>query len=356
MSRVYFYLPRCNSISTPLSEFVVRWNEYAKSLKKIGVTGSSVTLLMDDSVPENTWGDVSIVRLRKNRIIQFFQLAIRFKRKNGKATLIAGNNYDALMSVIFLRKLNPKLKVQASLHVEIDAIRASAGLKATFKKYLLKKLIPMVDSLRLVRAQEIIKAQEFLGVAREQIVVCPIPITIPEDPIGPRGQGIGYLGRIHAERSPFFWSEVALAVSELEPTSLFFVAGSGPDERDMRSLLSPLGSNVKFLGFITGSELKDFWLSIKVLLVTAPFESYGMAAREALLHGVMIVAPRLDTYLEIEQIAPSLVKLYLNKKEAVSHVLSGVNVDLKAEEVAKFREFFRASQDEQMKSLAYSWL
>lgn len=355
MSSVYFYLPRCNSISTPLSEFLARWNVYSQSLRVLSGPASSITLLIDETAPIESIENLTLKKLKKNRLLQFIQLVASVRHDGGKTTLIAGNNYDALLIVLIVRKLKPYVKVQASLHAEIDSILAVVGLKARFKRLLLGILLPRVDSLRLVRFQEIEKAMKQFGLMKSQIVVCPVPVKLPEVSNNSNRNTVGYLGRIHSERSPFTWSEIALAVSELKPNITFSIAGSGPDEREMRKLMSPLGSRAQFLGYLTGSELEKFWSSIGTLLLTAPFESYGLAAREALLRGVRVVAPRLDTYVELERVAPSFVKLFSNKEEAIAQIANNFEDVVNSEEVLAFRTLFETSQNQTLNSLATSW-
>lgn len=355
MSQIYFYLPRRESIATPLLEFVKRWEIYATAVREIE-NDAVITLLLDEEYLDSSLQGLKVLKLSRNRMIQVLTMFSFFSKGNQDATLISGNNFDALAVALFVRRFRPKLKVQASIHAEIDAIYAQVGLKASIKRMILKFLFPKLDSLRVVREQEVEKASKVFGFSADKIVVCPVPIELPKISSGAAGKSVGYLGRIHEERSPLVWSEIALRVSFECPSSSFLIAGSGPEEFQMRKVLSSISSRVRFLGHVRGDEIEEFWQSTKTLLITAPFESYGLAAREALLRGVVVVAPNIAVYRELKVTAPTILFLFDNIEEAILLVRKSFHTSVSQSELTNFRESFVESQKNHLMKLARSWL
>lgn len=356
MSLIYFYLPRHQSIATPLPEFINRWGVYARAVRDFENKNSEITLLLNCEYSAQVLDGLNVVNVGKWRLSQTLKILSIIRKQGSEATLVAGNNYDALAVALIIRLFKRRLKVQASIHSEVAAIFTKNDLRAAIKRLIIGFLVPKVDSLRVVREQEVEKVASAFQIDREKIFVCPVPIELPEISMKNNEKSVGYLGRIHYERSPLSWCEIALTLLAKIPSCTFLIAGVGPEEAKMRELLSPVSSQVTFLGHLSGEKLEHFWRSVKVLLITAPFESYGLAGREALLRGVSIVVPEIEVYRELKALAPSLVKLFNTKEEAALLLEESLSADLDSEEIQEFRKIFIASQREYLKALANSWV
>jgi hypothetical protein len=92
------------------------------------------------------------------------------------------------------------------------------------------------------------------------------------------------------------------------------------------------------------------------LLSTAPYESYGLAMREALLHGVPVVSKENAGAIELEQRYPNLIKLYRTKDQAQQYLKGFLEKPLDKKEFESFRKDFFAEQDESLIRLAKVWL
>lgn len=360
---IIFYLPRSASISTAFHDLLNRWQTYAHALVSTSSEVGYVEIVTDEIPPEGfDQTPLKCTYSSRFRLQQFLYL-YRETKSSDSTMIISGNNFDALLISLFIRALCRNVNVQASIHMEIDAVERLSGLKGLVKKILMHLMIPRVDSLRLVRESESQKAIDLFGLQASQIVVCPVPI-IQDSLIDlndlsftkPKSKTLGYVGRIHVERNPLLWTEIALGVlSEIEGLEIV-VAGDGPLLSQMKSRLSCYSSQTTFLGNISSRDLLSVWKRLHTLLVTAPFESYGLAAREALLNGCFVVAPRIDTYLELEKLFTEGIYLYESKFEAeqiIKRLLSGA---LDVDEIRSLRETFLKKQDEFLHNLALSWI
>jgi glycosyltransferase involved in cell wall biosynthesis len=111
-----------------------------------------------------------------------------------------------------------------------------------------------------------------------------------------------------------------------------------------------------FTGALTNKEVQEKWAEIGVLLSTAPYESYGLAMREALLHGVPIVSKENAGAIELEQRYPNLIKLYRTKDQAQQYLKGFIEKPLDKKEFEIFKRDFFTQQEESLIRLAKVWL
>lgn len=93
----------------------------------------------------------------------------------------------------------------------------------------------------------------------------------------------------------------AIALLELERDWHFAIAGQGPDEGRLRTLIEDRGyvNRCHFLGEKNASEVADFLKSIDVFLFPTRAETFGLAGVEAANAGVPVVANKLPILQEI---------------------------------------------------------
>jgi glycosyltransferase involved in cell wall biosynthesis len=299
----------------------------------------------------------------KSRLRQFIWLCDRFIRDQSEKMIVAGNNFDALFIALLIRRLSQNTRIQASIHMEVEAIKRLSGFKGLIKKVLLKSMIPRVDSIRVVRSSERERVAEFFGLNLDRIVVCPLPIA-PELLIDTqelenhtnRMGVIGFVGRIHEERKPLYWAEITSPLLEKFRGVNLLVVGEGPLREQMYQRLSQFSDRVEFTGQLLVNELVSVWKEIHTLLITAPFESYGMAAREALLNGCFVVAPNIDAYKDLKNLAPNAVCLYDNKFEAIQSLETVLKGTQTIEETKQLRAQILFDQEQKLQNLAKSWV
>ena len=111
-----------------------------------------------------------------------------------------------------------------------------------------------------------------------------------------------------------------------------------------------------FTGPLTNQEVQKKWIDIGVLLSTASYESYGLAMREALLHGVPVVSKENAGATELEKRYPNLIKLYKTKDQAQKYLKEFLERPLDNKEFDSFRKDFFTEQEESLIRLAKVWL
>ncbi len=137
--------------------------------------------------------------------------------------------------------------------------------------------------------------------ARARVVVLAHPVEHWGRAAPGRGSGgsastlrLGFLGRLDTKKN----LDVLIGAVALLPHEVTLrVAGDGPPR--MRETLRRLARErgvehrVEWLGFLGGSDKRDFLASIDLLVMPSAYECFGMAAAEALAAGVpVLVSPR----------------------------------------------------------------
>jgi glycosyltransferase involved in cell wall biosynthesis len=132
-----------------------------------------------------------------------------------------------------------------------------------------------------------------LDEAKARAVVIPHPVTeiANEQAVlhheGPKTAPIiGFLGRLHPKKNV----ELLIRAVARVPSARLVIAGDGPN--DYRGRLETLANDhgardrVEWLGFVRGREKDRFIDSVDVLAMPSEYECFGMAAAEAMAHGV----------------------------------------------------------------------
>jgi glycosyltransferase involved in cell wall biosynthesis len=130
------------------------------------------------------------------------------------------------------------------------------------------------------------------------------------------------------------------------------VIGDGPLATRMKSELP----KAIFTGLLSNQEVQKKWVGIGALLSTAPFESYGLAMREALLQGVPVVSRENAGAVQLAQRYPNLIKLYTHKTQAQQYLREFLENPLDEKEFEIFKRDFFAQQEESLIRLAKVWL
>ncbi len=104
----------------------------------------------------------------------------------------------------------------------------------------------------------------------------------------PGGLELGYLGRLHAKKNVHI---ILQALQGTDQDITLSIAGSGPELASLKALSATLGMDhrVTWLGFIDGDRKQQFFCDIGILLMPSDYECFGMAAAEAMTHGVPVI-------------------------------------------------------------------
>jgi glycosyltransferase involved in cell wall biosynthesis len=198
----------------------------------------------------------------------------------------------ASLLVARLRRLVAVLSPHESL-TDFDCSK-SGPLKRLTKRLLRRAYLALFD---LVIVSSSLELQDSGDAAGRRCAVIPqgigpIERTAPSlrEPVHLR---IGFLGRVDPKKNLRLLIEV---IASLERDVLLVVAGDGPREyvEGLHRLARELGiaDRVTWLGFVGANAKGDFLGSIDVLAMPSAYESFGVAAAEAMSAGVpVIVSP-----------------------------------------------------------------
>lgn len=80
------------------------------------------------------------------------------------------------------------------------------------------------------------------------------------------------------------------------PNLCIYIAGSGPEEDNLKKLVKELSieKNVKFLGFISEEEKFSYYKSVDVCVFPSKYEPFGIVLLEAMACGKPVVASNID--------------------------------------------------------------
>lgn len=96
-----------------------------------------------------------------------------------------------------------------------------------------------------------------------------------------------FLGRITVQKGPDYFLKAAKKVLELEPKTIFVLAGSGDMEGQMirQAAETGIGDKVFFTGFVRGDERSCLFRSADLFVMPSVSEPFGLVPLEALVEG-----------------------------------------------------------------------
>ena len=109
---------------------------------------------------------------------------------------------------------------------------------------------------------------------------------------------VGFLGRIHPKKN---LDVLIAAIAELPEHICLVVAGDGPDADARREQVQTRGleRRVDWRGFVSPDRRPDLFDDLDLLVMPSSFESFGMSAAEAMLHGTPVVVSERTGIAEI---------------------------------------------------------
>jgi glycosyltransferase involved in cell wall biosynthesis len=272
------------------------------------------------------------------------------KRSHFKPDLIvAGDSYlTAIFALMIQRIYAGDAQIQLSIHGEVGAL-TNGGIKSKIKYLLTKVSFNHANILRFVSNPQMEGFSNRFNLRGKKLLVTPVPIHTQsvQSSVTVR-DAIAFVGRIQQERGVSEWIDIAKSF----PQEQLMVIGDGPLATRMKSELP----KAIFTGLLTNQEVQKKWVGIGALLSTAPYESYGLAMREALLQGVPVVSRENAGAVELAQRYPNLIKLYKHKTQAQQYLREFLENPIDDKEFEIFKRDFFAQQEESLIRLAKVWL
>jgi len=356
-AKLLFLLPNPTKATTPLEELISRHQMYVRKFIEMQTTAPTIPwVIIGDNLVDSLNPCAPDLQLKfvgrlKFNLLRFPYKAIRImKQSRFKPDLIvAGDSYfTAIFALIIQRIYSGDAQIQLSIHGEVGAL-TNGGIKSKIKYLLTKASFNHANILRFVSKPQMEGFSNRFNLRGKKLLVTPVPIHTQsvQSSVTVR-DAIAFVGRIQQERGVSEWIDIAKSF----PQEQLMVIGDGPLATRMKSELP----KAIFTGLLTNQEVQKKWIGIGALLSTAPYESYGLAMREALLQGVPVVSRENAGAVELAQRYPNLIKLYKHKTQAQQYLREFLENPLDEKEFEFFKRDFFAQQEESLIRLAKVWL
>lgn len=351
--------PKLSRIATQPSDLFNRMNFYASSISsQIKNPNFKLTLLVGihfSELPANlnvTYPHLQVIRI-SDPTFNFRLFAKQCQIFLGENQInpnifIAGDMTLGLMSCIYARIIdNLQIPIQISVHGSFFSKDRSiiSFAKSLFRIILLKSLISSVDSVRVVSPQVMREMIESFHVNPKKTFIAPIPFESYPDFQHRDFQSVtlGVIGRLHSERNVNEILNILNVVLDNAKIKKVILIGNGPLEKMVHAWKSrsTYSEKISLKGFLPHNEVKESLSEIDIVLSAAHSEGYGLAIREALLSGAIVVARRNEGTMQIEESFQSGIFLYDSLIEAVqiiAKLTSGIEQPVQCTSGRKIQE------------------
>jgi glycogen(starch) synthase len=148
------------------------------------------------------------------------------------------------------------------------------------------------------------------------------PRPPPGGRIEPRDRIVLFLGRITHQKGPEYFLAAAKQVLERMRDVKFVIAGSGDLAARMIALAAELGiaEHVLFTGFLRGEDVERVFQIADCYVMPSVSEPFGLAALEAVQHGVPVIISRQSGVSEV--LAHALKVNFWDTRETADKILA----------------------------------
>lgn len=261
---------------------------------------------------------------------------------------VAGTPLQPLAICHILKFVFPRSYLQVSIHGDLRAW-FNPGLINYLKRNFLRISIPRIDLFRFVSETQSRIANSLFNLRDKRSVVCPIPLEIRNQDYGQnviRRETVGFVGRVHDERGVREWIEITRRLVDFQA----LVVGDGPLFGDMKKSLP----NANFAGKLSHARVMETYSHFSVLLSCAPYESYGLSIREALLSGVPVVTRNTVGVRELLERFPKIIRSYETIEEALN-LIKELSVNPDRTQFHEFRVWIEQEQKLSLQRLVSNW-
>lgn len=363
---VCFVSPNLAKSAENPEEIISRLKMYANNFEELNGVANSTTLIvtsglsMENFSANSVDGRLQIKNFGEERI-RLWSFAMKTYKvlkiqSCQKITLVAGDNYGALLICLVLKKfLIADVSIQISIHgnplLNRDSIPRSLGRKFSFHFF-----VPRASIIRLVSKHLEEPLGRYFG-RSARVIVCPIPITVgPFPEFQPKKGLVGIVGRLHYERGVDELCEILTCFANNPDSFSFIVIGDGPQKEMVEKLKnSEEDLRLELLGALPHDQVLAHYANFNLLLSCAPDEGYGLALREAILSGVPVVARMNLGTLELLKQFPDMVFLFDSTQEAANLIRAKCGILIDPELIELYRRKQEAFDKSNIATLVKSW-
>ena len=211
--------------------------------------------------------------------------------------IVVADPWESYWCAYFLAKLSrTSIPIQIQVHGDFaDPRWSSLSLQNRIRKSLAKLSLLRADSIRAVSKHQAKNLIENFGLKPRNIQIIPVPVLTElkfrRSRLN-RPRTIGFVGRIHKDRGIWEFVKLIKILNKSNHNFSIVIAGTGPEKDIFLKKLKSISPIIKieYFGHIPNNRMSLVWIKIGVLVSMAPAESYGLAIREALLHGIPVWA------------------------------------------------------------------
>lgn len=365
--------PSLSRIATRPSDFFQRMNQYASNIsRQIKNPEFKLTILIglhSADLPHNVndiYPYLQVIRV-SDPTLNFRNFAkqcsiVLAKYEIKPNILVAGDATLGLMSCLYLRLIKEcKSQIQISIHGSFfgETSNFLSYSKSLIRIWLLRLSLPHVESVRVVSPQVKQEMIKRFRVDPKRIFIAPIPFeTYPEFQIRDfQSATIGVIGRFHSERNLDEILEILEVVSRNSKVSSVIFIGSGPLKQKVVVWKSRSANpeKINLIGSIPHIEVLNRLSKIDIVLSAARSEGYGLAIRESLLSGAVVIARENEGTKLIKETFKSGIYLYESVTEAI-HIITNLLVGVvKPNLCVEGRGIQQKIDDESLKRICESW-
>lgn len=211
--------------------------------------------------------------------------------------MVSGDPWMTLVVAKIIRRL---LKVRIHLQVQLHGDFFSSAwrglrLRNRIASCFLPTLLKNCESIRVVSSHQAQDLVDSCNIEVNRIVCVPLPLNVPTMPRNNsrhEGMPLAFVGRLEEERGLKNLLYLVKLIPEVFTARTLWISGSGSKrvtlEKELEMLLPP--NSFVFKEELDAHQLMNMWPRVGILLSLAPAESYGLTMREAIVHGVPVLA------------------------------------------------------------------
>jgi glycosyltransferase involved in cell wall biosynthesis len=279
--------------------------------------------------------------------------------------LIAGDPWESAVGAYLLRILHFKsARTQIQIHGDIgNKTWIHQSRMNLLRSFIARITLRFANQIRTVGITQTNLLISKYRVPKAKCRIVPVTSLYSTDSFTPNdafssSPAIGFVGRLQSDRGIAHFLEL---VGKLRQQNLFFsviVAGEGPERENFENKLKKLlpHENVIFLGNLKPEQMVEAWSQIKVLVSTAPTESFGRAIREAIAWGIPVWAIPSSGVCDLQNGASERYLKILDTSLLAEHQAKIFSDLLLAEVPLGVRESVIKADKSAMEDLIESWV
>lgn len=360
---------RGNLTSKNSDETVKRHIRYSRYLQELteGTSKIIVASFHDISGVNQKYKELEFVQVSDNgfpSLKGFRNLKRLFNQyRTSQISIVAGDPWETYwVSLICKLFFSRSSKLQVQIHADVASeFWRKQSLANRVRGQLLHLNNRYINSIRFVSEGQCEKFKKRYGTGLAQHVIVPVPLNITNEidelPKTWRSD-ILFMGRIHKDRGLKDFCNIVKNLNSASSEFKVNIVGTGPDaERFVGALENICGEErVKAHGFCTKTEIQEIVKSCRLLLSTAPSESYGRAMREAIFYGLPVWSVANEGALELQAEFGSQIVRILNLAEGTDSLFKEYMEFADVRISNELRKRLSFSDSAKIRTLVESWL